>query len=89
MMSNEAAELNANSLTSKIKSIYDWKFVVLGQAEPKERTFFLGMGRKKVYKLNPSLRENTWSPLRNTDPNITFELPPGEFPNSHLFGIAI
>ena len=89
-MTNEASELQANSLASKIKSIFDWKFVILGQAEPKERTFFLGMGRKKVYKFDPSRRENPWSLLRSSDPHITFELPPGEssiFPN--LFAIAI
>lgn len=84
LMSNEATELEGNSLSSKIKSIFDWKLVILGQAEPAERTFFLGMGRKKVYKLDPSRRENPWSLLRSTHPQITFELPPGESPISHF-----
>ena len=78
-MSNEANELQAHSLAGQIKSIFDWKFVVLGHAEPKERTFFLGMGRKKVYKYDSSKRENPWTLLRSSDPHITFELPPGKY----------
>jgi hypothetical protein len=76
-LANDACELTSENLATKIKSIFDWKFVLLGS--PKgvsvERTFFLGMGRTKVYQYNAAGRTNPW---QKTDENLKFELPAGK-----------
>lgn len=68
------------SLNESIKSVYDWKAVVVGapmdQGTVTERSFILGLGRTKVLMLD---RSNFW---RRMDDLVKFELSP----NTLLYG---
>ena len=69
-----------HSLNESIKSVYDWKAVVVGapmdQGTVTERSFILGLGRTKVLMLD---RSNFW---RRMDDLVKFELSP----NTLLYG---
>ena len=73
-----------DALNENIKSIYDWKAVVLGAPkEPGtnvERSFILGLGRTKVFILDKNL--NIW---RRFDDMVKFELSP----NTLLYGEVV
>ena len=73
-----------DGLNENIKSIYDWKAVVLGapkdQGSNVERSFILGLGRSKVFILDKS--SNFW---RRFDDMVKFELSP----NTLLYGEVV
>lgn len=76
-MTSQGIALNPQNLSTSIRSKYDWKFVLLGSpssSQNNERTFFLGLGRGQVYKMNPIRRINPWEKV---DHNLKCELPPG------------
>ena len=61
-------------LNEKIKSVYDWRAVVLGAPKETaitERSFILGLGRSKVYLLDQT--SNFW---RRLEDMVRFELSP-------------
>ena len=61
-------------LNENIKSVYDWRAVVLGAPKENsstERSFILGLGRSKVYLLDPA--SNFWRRLEDL---VRFELSP-------------
>ena len=62
-------------LNESIKSVYDWKAVVVGapRDHPNERSFILGLGRTKVFMLDQS----SGSFWRRLDDSVKFELSPG------------
>jgi len=82
LMHNETILKNAQSLEDQIKSVYDWKAVVLGAPNDKqsERSFILGLGRTKVYMLEKN--SNFW---RRLDELVKFELSP----NTLLYGEVV
>jgi len=85
LMQNDTILNNGSfqSLNESIKSVYDWKGVVLGAPREQgnssftERSFILGLGRTKVYILDQS--SNFW---RRLDDVVKFELSP----NTLLYG---
>ena len=82
LIHNETILKNAQSLEDQIKSVYDWKAVVLGAPNDKqsERSFILGLGRTKVYMLEKN--SNFW---RRLDELVKFELSP----NTLLYGEVV
>lgn len=89
-MENKAVNLSPKNYSEVIKSIYDWKCVLLGSSTTsggmnggfdcgdsnQGRGFFLGMGRLKVFRLTPSSRGgHHW--VRIPQDTLKFELPLG------------
>merc|ERR1719228_2756781 len=64
-----------DKLAESIKSVYDWRAVVLGASRESnsatERSFILGLGRSKVYLLDQAA--NFW---RRLEDMVRFELSP-------------
>ena len=63
-----------------LRSVYDWRAVVLGVGKEglgTERTFFLGLGRSRVYRLETA--SGYW---RRLEDGLKFELAP----NTLLYG---
>ena len=78
-------DLSLHNLKDLIRSKYDWKFILLGSASrttisdsEDQRTFFLGLGRSKVYQFRTNARQgsNPWQKIDET--KIKFELPAGK-----------
>ena len=76
----EGARCEAGNLEVLFKSLYDWRAVVLGVGREglgTDRTFILGLGRSRVYRLEAAT--NCW---RRLEDGVKFELAP----NSLLYG---
>ena len=80
LSAGEGTRLEATSLEHHLHSVYDWRAVVLGVGKEglgTERTFFLGLGRSRVYKLETA--SGYW---RRLEDGLKFELAP----NTLLYG---
>merc|ERR1719262_1044793 len=88
MEDNRMTLLTPKNYQDQLKSIYDWKCILLGSSASgntpggggggdvvQGRGFFLGMGRLKVYRYTPSSRGGyTWVRTNNS---LKFEFPAG------------
>ena len=80
LTAGEGTRLEAASLEHHLRSVYDWRAVVLGVGKEglgTERTFFLGLGRSRVYRLETA--SGYW---RRLEDGLKFELAP----NTLLYG---
>ena len=50
-----------SNLNTAVKSVFDWKCVLLGSLRPEDCTYYLGMGRNKNYFYNKLQRR--WAPV--------------------------
>ena len=62
--------LNPVNLSTTIKSVFDWKCVLVGSPRSEECTFYLGLGRNKNYSYNKVQRR--WNPVPY---HFRFDLP--------------
>ena len=78
LAAGEGARCSPEGLEAQVRSVYDWRAVVVGAGRegPMDRTFFLGLGRSRVYRLEAS---GFW---RRLEDGLKFELAP----NTLLYG---
>jgi len=62
--------LTPSNLNTSVKSVFDWKCVLLGSLRPEDCTYYLGMGRNKNYFYNKLQRR--WAPVPHS---CRFDLP--------------
>ena len=70
ILNSQPVVLDAENLGQMIKSVYDWKCVLIGSRDADYPTFYLGMGRNKNYSYNKISRR--WTRVPET---LKFDLP--------------
>lgn len=70
LKSSCATLLDAKSIDKAVKSVFDWKCLLIGSARGEEPTFYMGMGRNKNFYFNKSAQH--WLRVPET---LKFDLP--------------
>ena len=67
---SSATLLTPVSLNSSVKSVFDWKCMLVGSLRSEECTFYMGMGRNKNYCYNKMAKR--WTEVPHS---LKFDLP--------------
>lgn len=70
LKSSAATLLNASSIDKEVKSVFDWKCILIGSSRGETPTFYMGMGRNKNFYFNKSAQN--WLRVPET---LKFDLP--------------